>query len=117
MYGNLIDPKLPLSQRYRLNNIAVSPLLSHHPGQSSLAYLFYAFSRLTSLTTTYTDVTWVLPVGVPGIVTFCHDTCLVGGNGMMYRSNEYGYARMVMRSFLYADLNSLASLVLIRSLS
>ena len=63
---------------------------------SSLADLFYAFARCTSLTTIYADPDWSLPAGASGMGTFYDDTHLVGGNGTAYNSSSYGYARMMI---------------------
>lgn len=63
---------------------------------SSLKDLFYAFAQYTALTTIYTDPMWVLPSGVYGIGTFYNDSHPVGGNGTVYGSSAYGYARMVI---------------------
>lgn len=63
---------------------------------SSLSDLFYAFAQCGSLTTIYADASWVLPAGISGMGTFYNDTQLVGGNGTVYSSSAYGYARMVI---------------------
>lgn len=63
---------------------------------SALLDYAYAFAGCSNLVTIYVDSTWALASGASGMATFYNCGQIVGGNGTVYSSSAYGYARMVI---------------------